>query len=273
MLARARRLRPGCPPAYAARGSSSAAPADKRAERLRLESCAVALRSSSSSSAKIARASAVQRPRPPSRARRASRAAPRSRRACRRAGGRRAAARRCRSSGSPSAGTRCRSAGPLDAVELRPEPERDRGARVAAALADAEAQVLALADDARLTASQPATSSVTSGLPRPNGASRSSSVARPSVSAEPGTIASILVTGARSSSASTASAWAANACRERVELGSGRSRARQRHGGRRSARGAASTGGERAVQVERRAASGPSPSTRRRRPRSGRPDG
>ena len=61
------------------------------------------------------------------------------------------------------------------------------------------------------TASQPATSSVTSGLPRPNGESCSSSRASSSVSADAGTIASMRVTGARSSSSSSPSAWAANA--------------------------------------------------------------
>ena len=57
--------------------------------------------------------------------------------------------------------------------------------------------MLALADDAGLHSLAAGTSSVTSGLPSPNGASRSSSVAQARASsAEPGTIASIAVTGA-----------------------------------------------------------------------------
>ena len=98
---------------------------------------------------------ATRRPRRPARARPASRAARRSRRARRRAAGSRAAARRCRSSGSPSAGTRRRSEPGLSiravqAVELAAEAERDRRAGVAAALADPEAQMLALADERRV---------------------------------------------------------------------------------------------------------------------------
>ena len=64
----------------------------------------------SSSSSKIARASGVQPASPAAPlGRRASRAAPRSARPRRRSAGRRAAARPCRSSGSPAAGTRRRS--------------------------------------------------------------------------------------------------------------------------------------------------------------------
>ena len=59
--------------------------------------------------------------------------------------------------------------GRLQPVEVRPEPERDRRAAVAALLADAEAEMLALAHRARAVASTLATSSMGSGLPRPNG--------------------------------------------------------------------------------------------------------
>ena len=65
--------------------------------------------------------------------------------ACRRSAGRRAAARPCRSSGSPGAGRRRRSGPAPEPVELRAEPEGDRAARVGAVAADAEAQVLPLA--------------------------------------------------------------------------------------------------------------------------------
>ena len=80
---------------------------------------------------------------------RAIRAAPRSRRRCRRSGARRAGARRFRSSGSPSAGRRVEQAGGAQPVELRALTERDRTPGVAAALAHAEAQVLAVSDGRR----------------------------------------------------------------------------------------------------------------------------
>ena len=153
---------------------------------------------------------------------------------------------------------------PVDAVELWPEPERDRRAGVAAALADAEAKVLALADDTGLhrlaRRGRAASRRGCRGRTAPAGRApwRGSSV-----SAEPGTIASIRVTGARSSSSSTASACEANARRERL----------QASGSNREAGGGAMAAealqmlrarAERAVQVEGRRSSGPSPSSRRR---------
>ena len=70
-----------------------------------------------------------------------------ARRACRRCGGRRAAARRCRSSGSPGAGTRRRSGrrgGSGRAAAPRPKAIAVPASRPRCR--DAEAQVLALAD-------------------------------------------------------------------------------------------------------------------------------
>ena len=65
---------------------------------------------------------------------------------------------------------------------------------------------------ARSPSSQPGASSVISGLPRPNGASRASSVHRSSVKRVPrGTTASMRVTGCRSSSTSSPAACSANA--------------------------------------------------------------
>ena len=118
---------------------------------------------------------------------RAARAAPRSRRARRRAGGRRAAARRCRSSGSPSGGRR-RRAGPVRATRSSCGPSPNAIAEPASRplWRMRKRRCLPSPTTPGWTASQPGTSSVTSGLPRPNGASRSSSAARPSVSAEPG---------------------------------------------------------------------------------------
>ena len=61
------------------------------------------------------------------------------------------------------------------------------------------------------SSSQPAASSVTAGLPSPNGASCASSAQRSSVRRRPrGTIASTCVTGARSSSSSSPAACSAN---------------------------------------------------------------
>ena len=54
-----------------------------------------------------------------------------------------------------------------EAVELRAEAEGDRLARVASVLADAEAQVLAVADGRGSASSQPSTSSVTPGIAEP----------------------------------------------------------------------------------------------------------
>ena len=224
--------------------------------------------SASSSSAKIARASLVHASSPARQSSaEAARAAPRSRRARRRGAGSRAAARPCRSSGSPSAGRRCRSGrAASQPVELGAEPERDRRAGVAAALADAEAQMLALADDARLRPPRtPARAASRPGCRGRTAPAARARVARPSVSAEPGTIASIRVTGARSSSASARVGVRGERGRERLEVRRARSRGPRRRGGRRSAAGARSR--RRARRAGRTpAASGPSPSSRRRVP-------
>ena len=121
-MLRRRRRRPPSPPRRAASLLSRSAPVlssgrlgerrllEQRPERLRLEQAAPHARRPSSSSAKTARASGVQAasPRAPLLGER-RRAARRSARRCRRSGARRAAARRCRSSGSPAAGRRRRS--------------------------------------------------------------------------------------------------------------------------------------------------------------------
>ena len=72
-------------------------------------------------------------------------------------------------------------AGREQPVELRALTERDRAPGVASVLTHAEAKMLPLSDGRGVTASVAGTSRVTSGLPRPNGASRSSSSARSSV--------------------------------------------------------------------------------------------
>ncbi len=68
--------------------------------------------------------------------------------------GRRAAARPCRSSGSPRGGRRRRTARPAQRVGLRAEAEGDRAAGRDALVADAEAEVLAVADRGRLLRSR-----------------------------------------------------------------------------------------------------------------------
>ena len=101
------------------------------------------------------------------------------------------------------------------------------------------------------TASQPATSSVTSGLPRPNGASCSSSRASSSVSADAGTIASMRVTGARSSSSELPVGVGGERRGERLELVAAD---RQAGGGAMAAEAleVVGAGGEAGVEVEAR---------------------
>ncbi len=92
------------------------------------------------------------------------------------------------------------------------QPERDRASRRRGpAGARGSGDACPRRRCSRRSPRMPATSSVSSGLPSPNGARRSSSCARSSVSAAAGTIASIIVRGRRSSSASAASAWRPNA--------------------------------------------------------------
>ena len=154
VAARPRLIRPVAPAGSRARAAAPSSAGEERAERLRLEQLpAPPVRAgravSSPSSVKTRRASASTRLALRARARRGSRAAPRSPPACRTAAGRRAAARPSRSSGSPSAGRRRRRGPPRAAGRARTLAERDRAARVAPLLADAEAQVLAVADESR----------------------------------------------------------------------------------------------------------------------------
>ncbi len=184
---------------------------------------------------------------------RGARAAPRSRPACRRAGGRRAAARRCRSSGSPSGGRRCRGARARRAGRAaapRPNAIAEPASRPLWRIR--KRRCLPSPTTPGCTASQPATSSVTSGLPRPNGASRSSSVARPSVSGRPAARSRRSGSRARDRPSSrTASACAANAAANASRSdGSIESPAAARWPPKRSQ--VLRAGAERAVQVERR---------------------
>ena len=161
--------------------------------------------------------------------------------------------RRSRSSGSPSAGRRRRSARPLDAVELRRRGRtrsrcRRRGRPGGRGSEGACPRRRRRARPPRTRA----TSSVTSGLPSPNGASRSSSVARLERQRRPR--ARSRRPGSRERDrrpSSTASAWAANASanastllRPDREAGSGAMAA--------EALEVLRARGERAVQVERR---------------------
>ena len=162
-----------------------------------------------------------------------------ARRASRRCGGRRAAARPCRSSGSPRAGTRRRRGRPAGACRgASPARTRSRCRRRAPSRSDAEAEVLAVADRRELGEPQPGASRVGAGLPSPNGASRAE--LRAEVEREIGCRARrrrrSTSRGSRSASSSTARGVSRERLGERVDVLRPRSRARRRRGGRPSAR-------------------------------------
>ena len=129
-------------------------------------------------------------------------AVPRGRRG--RCGARRAAARRCRSSGSPPAGTRRRSGPPAQRSSREPCPNAIALPASRPSRRTRKRRCLPSPTVASSPSPQPGASSVSAGLPSPNGASRASSAHRSSVSSAPrGDDRVDRVTGARSSSSSS----------------------------------------------------------------------
>ena len=171
-----------------------------------LEQVAARAASSSSSSAKIGGASGRARPPACATRPRATRAARDSAARVGRCAGRRAAARRCRSSGSPRAGTRRRSGRRAGSGRgASPGRRRSRCRRRGRRGGRGSGGACRLRRLRARRARSRARAASAPGLPSPKGASRASSAQRSSESGSSrATTASIGVTGSRSSSSSSA---------------------------------------------------------------------